>query len=155
MKRLLRTAGWMFAVSVGLWAIGQVVTRRIEGAVAEGDAVFRLAAIWGGRAFASQADPLLSGSARAVLGGIDLDLTEATPAPEGARLSLNVVMGGIHVVVPSSWRVEVTGDIASGDVHTDLTPIEDLPGDAPGLLIDVSGRAGGIAIEAKGPVEAD
>jgi len=147
MHRLLRAAAWMTAVTAGIWAIGQVAARRIEGAVAEGDAVFRLAAVWGGRTFASTADPLLSGSAKVVVGGIDLDLTGAAPAPEGARLSLDVLVGGIRVLVPAGWRVAVAGSLQAGEVEAKVTPHADLPDDAPSLLIDVSGRVGGIVVE--------
>lgn len=146
MRRLLRAAGGFLAVTTGLWAIGQVAARRIEGAVGEHDAVFRLAAVWGGRRFASTADPLLSASVLAVFGGVDLDLTGATPSPEGARLSLTAHMGGIHVAVPATWRVEVTGELRAGEVHTDVASYDGLADDAPVLIVDVSGRLSGIAI---------
>lgn len=148
MKRMLRTVGGFFLVTTGLWAVGQVVARRIEGDVSEDDSVFEVAAIWGGRRFASRAAPLLAGSARVVLGGAEVDLTDASPDPEGARLSLSAHFGGIHVRVPAGWRVEVAGSVRAGDVHVGVTPLEDLPEDAPLLLVDVAGRAGGIAIEA-------
>jgi hypothetical protein len=149
MRRLLRAVAWLFVVTTGLWVIGRAVARRIEGSVDERDAVFRLAAVWGGRQFTSTADPLLSGSAQAVFGGIDLDLTGSVPSPEGARLSLKAVLGGINVTVPATWRVEVSGSLDAGEVHTDVTPFDDLADGAPILLVDVSGRAAGIAIRAR------
>lgn len=148
MRRAAPIAVGFIVVATGLWAIGQVVARRIEGAITQEDGVFSIAAIWGGRTFASTAHPLLAGSARAVLGGVELDLTGAAPAAEGARLSLSTVLGGIHVLVPRSWRVEIAGEVRAGGVQVDVPRLETMPEDAPLLLVDVSGRAGGIAIEA-------
>ncbi len=150
MRRTLGIVGGAFAVTTGLWAIGRLAARRIEGDVTEDDGVFALAAIWGGREFESHAAPLLAGSARAVFGGVELDLTEASPAAEGARLSLSAVCGAIHVRVPASWKVDVAGTMRGGDVHVAVADAATLPEDAPTLLVDVAGRAGGIAIEAAG-----
>jgi len=45
----------------------------------------------------------------AVLGGMTLDLSKATPVPEGARVSATVVFGGVDVVVPPGWSVTIKG----------------------------------------------
>jgi hypothetical protein len=45
-------------------------------------------------------------------GGVELDLRNAALAPEGAVLDLRVVMGGVDIRVPDTWRV-----------HCDVTPL--------------------------------
>ncbi len=45
----------------------------------------------------------------AVLGGMTLDLSKATPVPEGARVSATVVFGGVDVIVPPGWSVSIKG----------------------------------------------
>ena len=47
------------------------------------------------------------------MGGIELNLDSADLAP-GAYLTLRAVMGGIDVVVPSHWRVEMMGRSVMG-----------------------------------------
>jgi hypothetical protein len=53
-------------------------------------------------------------------------------------------MGGINLVVPPSWRVEVRSDVTMGDV-VNLTDPDD-PADGPVLLIDAKAVMGGIVI---------
>jgi hypothetical protein len=39
------------------------------------------------------------------LAGLDLDLTDAQPAPGGTDLELNCVLAGANIRVPSHWKV--------------------------------------------------
>jgi hypothetical protein len=48
-------------------------------------------------------------SVTAVLGGLTLDLTRATPVPGGASVSATAVFGGIDVLVPEGWSVTIRG----------------------------------------------
>ncbi|HEY3176700.1 MAG TPA: DUF5668 domain-containing protein [Candidatus Polarisedimenticolia bacterium] len=49
------------------------------------------------------------GEATAVLGGIELDLRDATMADAGAELQIFAFMGGVEIKVPQDWSVEVKG----------------------------------------------
>jgi predicted membrane protein len=49
------------------------------------------------------------GRATAVLGGVELDLRDAHPAPEGAVLHVTTFMGGVSMTVPESWEVAMHG----------------------------------------------
>jgi hypothetical protein len=44
----------------------------------------------------------------ALIGGADLDLTEAEPASETTLVAVSLI-GGVHVTVPPDVRVEVSG----------------------------------------------
>src|SRR4051812_38426597 len=44
-----------------------------------------------------------------LIGGVDLDLTDATFPPEGAHLTKVSLVGGVSVVAPADVRVEVSG----------------------------------------------
>jgi hypothetical protein len=149
MQRLARIAVWFLGVTTGLMALGKLIARRMEGQPEPDDPVVTIAAVWGGREFSSRADPLLSCSAVAVFGGIQLDLTAASPPPEGARIALRAVLGGIQVLVPPTWRLEIADGMRAGGVEAKVTPADDLPADAPTVLVEVSGRAGGVAIAAR------
>lgn len=45
------------------------------------------------------------GSINCVFGGVDLDLTQATLAEGTSELEINVVFGGVNIVVPADWKV--------------------------------------------------
>jgi hypothetical protein len=80
------------------------------------------------------------------MGGIDLDLTGATPAPGGAALEVLAVMGGVDVTVRDTWRVQVEHDAVAGGVEVRVTSDEDLPADAPRLDVHVRATFGGVKV---------
>ena len=49
------------------------------------------------------------GRATAMMGGVELDLRDAVPAPEGAVLHVSTFMGGVSLTVPESWEVRMHG----------------------------------------------
>jgi hypothetical protein len=81
-------------------------------------------------------------------GGVDLDLREATLAPEGATLDLSATWGGVNVVVPRAWKVVVEDRSVLGGVDARVTPPEELPDDAPRLGVSITARLGGVALKA-------
>jgi hypothetical protein len=140
-KRVL--IGW-FAVSVAAVVAAFSVKKAVPAFGDESDDAFSLVAVIGGRDFASSADRFADGRALAVMGGIDLDMSEATLAP-GAKLDLRAFMGGIDVTIPSSWRVEVIATERMGDVVNalDESAHDD---DAPLLIVYATAMMGGISI---------
>lgn len=152
MKRLLRIVVVTAVVSTGLWGLGLFLARRFERGAGYADADdFRIAAIWGGREFASTAGHLSSGWAVAVLAGIALDLRDATLGPDGASLALHATGGGIAVTVPDHWRVVVEQDVAAGAVDVRTADPDSLPEGAPTLRIAARARSGGILIATSEP----
>jgi len=113
----------------------------------ETDDEFRRVAVMSGTELACQAEEFRGGDLLVGMGGVNLDLTGATLAPEGAVLRVRGVMGGVNVVVPSSWRV--TGDLKGlGGINLDTTPVDDLPPGGPGLRVDALVLMGGVNVEA-------
>ena len=110
----------------------------------------RLVAIMDGVAIRSRARTFRGGSMFSWLGGIAVDLREATLAPGGARLELGSLLGGIAIRVPPGWRVESDVHALAGGVAVDAPE----PGDAQAPTLHVSGFStfGGIAVGTK-PVE--
>jgi hypothetical protein len=121
-----------------------VVRKRIPAFGDEEDAEFSVVAAMGGAIFEGRTQHLAEARATAFMGGIELDLTDAGLAP-GAYLTLRAVMGGIDVVVPSHWRVEVMGRTVMGGIGN-LTDPDTVIDDAPLLLIDAFAAMGGIEI---------
>ncbi|MCB1246195.1 MAG: hypothetical protein KDB69_02895 [Acidimicrobiia bacterium] len=112
------------------------------------DPRFSLAVAIGGRDYVNVSNGLTSGRAVAYLGGIAIDLTQARPAP-GARISLTAVCGGIDVVVPEDWRVEVLSSATMGEVVNATDP--DDPTDGPLVLVDARAVMGGVSIRTPRP----
>jgi predicted membrane protein len=147
-RKLLRIVMAIVTVQVIGSLVGLVVSKRMS----EGDEnsdEFKVAAIFGGKKFRSRARSLRSGVVVALIGGIDLDLRDATLAPEGAKLELRTTMGGIQVTVPQDWAVDVDAETQAGGFEVNVTPPVDLPEDAPNLRIHAVTRMGGGAVTAK------
>ena len=138
------------ALAAGAGQVMARVGRRGE----DTDDDFRRVAVMGGQELVSHAEELSGGDVLVGMGGVNLDLTGATLAPEGAVLRIRGAMGGVNVVVPSSWRV--TGDLKGpGGLNLDTTPPDDLPPDAPRLHVDAVLVMGGVNVEGSrlpGPV---
>jgi hypothetical protein len=141
LKRVL--IGWVAVTVAAL--VGVFTVKKVNPAFGDqDDDWFSVVAVIGGRDFASTADRLEEGSALAVMGGVDLDLREATIGP-GAKLKLTAFMGGIDVTVPSSWRVEVIATERMGEV-VDMLDRSDQDEEGPLLLVYAKSTMGGISI---------
>ena len=134
----------------GLAALGQVLARRRTFGDETSDE-FGIAAYLGGAQRTCRAGSLRRGSVSVVLGGVDLDLREATLDPAGADLDLSASWGGVNVTVPRGWRVQVEDRATLGGVDAHVTPPEELPDEAPLLRVVASARFGGVSIDAKDP----
>lgn len=128
-------------------ALGFVVRRQVPAFGSENDAEFSVLATLDGAVFDSKSRELTEARATAFMGGIELNLVDADLSP-GAFLTLRAVMGGIDVVVPSHWRVEVMARTVMGGIGN-LTSPDDAPDDAPVLMIDALAVMGGIEIHAE------
>lgn len=105
---------------------------------------FSLVAVMNGIAFESRAEALTDGSLFVYMGGAELDFLDAELAPD-ARLSLKVYMGGVSIVVPPSWRVEVRPEVTMGEVVNKTDPDE--PSDGRVLVVDAKVVMGGVEIK--------
>jgi len=147
-RKLLRILLWIMAVQVAVWIVGLVMSKRMSKGDESSDE-FQVAAICGGKKFRSRATSLRSDAAVASMGGIDLDLRDATLDPAGAELEVRATMGGVQVTVSEDWAVEVDTETKAGGFEVNVTPLEDLPDDAPKLHIHASTRMGGGMVTTK------
>lgn len=140
---LWATAAEALAVGVGL-----VISKKMIRGDEQSDD-FQVAAIFGGKSFHSTAGALTTGKAVASMGGIDLDLRGATLDPAGATLDLKATMGGISVLVPEGWMVDVEAHNRAGGSDVKVTPPSRLPIDSPRLRIKAATLMGGVAVAAR------
>jgi hypothetical protein len=137
---------WPAAIILtGLVIVAHWSGRAIPGApVAHEDEIVRSTAILGGPHIVCTSTSFRGAWLTAILGGISLDLRAAELAPEGAAINATVAFGGIEILVPEGWRIDVraTPILGGVDDKTDhgVTPAED----APTLRIDALAVFGGV-----------
>ena len=150
MKPLAKILGGV-ATFVGLVALsGFVVRRRKPSYGTAEDARVSLTAALDGVEFRSTAAELTEVNALAYFGGIELDLRQATPAP-GVTIRLCAVFGGIDVIVPPSWRVELIAKGGASGIENLTNPDE--PVDGPLVIVDATAVFAGIEIHEKAVVD--
>jgi predicted membrane protein len=139
----LQTVFWpVVLVAIGLWVIfgsgfGTTTVQR-------GDRVNSLVAFFG-REVVNDSQQFGGGSVFALFGGTEVDLRGARPVPEGAAMDVVVAFGGVEIVVPEGWRVEVKGLPLFGGWSNKTKG--DLVGvDAPLLSIEALVAFGGLDI---------
>ncbi|HEY7043975.1 MAG TPA: LiaF domain-containing protein [Nocardioidaceae bacterium] len=140
-RKLLRA---LFLVVVA-GVVSQLVSKRMTSGDEDSDA-FQLAAVFGGREFKSRATALRSASALAVMGGVEIDLREATLDPAGATLDITTVMGGVEVTLPPGWVVDLETHEHMGGVDSRLTDSADTAEGAPTLHVKANAWLGGVEI---------
>lgn len=142
---LLRALRWLLLIDLIVIAVAQLAKRLIPEVGDEHSDVFQVVSVMDGRRWTSTAPALRSGSVITAMAGTELDLRRAVLDPQGARLTLTTVMGGVEVRVPSGWRVRVDAKAFMG--ANDLKRLAvDLPDDAPVLEIRGFTLMGGVTI---------
>jgi predicted membrane protein len=66
-------------------------------------------AIFGGADQTITSENFKGGEAKALFGGVKLDLRQAKASEEGIHLNLNALFGGVEVLVPKEWQLSITG----------------------------------------------
>lgn len=110
--------------------------------------------LFSGRKIVSTSRAFRGGSATAIFGGIDLDLTGAR-LQGTADLEAVAVFGGVELKVPPGWRVQLDGPAIFGG-HENNVPAPTDP-DAPTLRIRATAIFGGVevGVGAASPVHAE
>jgi predicted membrane protein len=87
------------------------------------------------------------GEARAVFGGIDIDLRSASTTKDIIEIRANAVFGGIELKVPDTWEVTVRGAGVLGG-YEDKTHAATMPenGKRPRLIVLGEAVLGGVTV---------
>jgi hypothetical protein len=113
---------------------------------APGDVV-RSTALFAGPKLTSASQTFRGGWLTAVFGGVTLDLRNARPAPEGASINATVAFGGIEILVPRGWRIDVRSTPIFGGVDDKTDHSVPPAQDAPTLRIDAVAVFGGVDVK--------
>jgi hypothetical protein len=85
------------------------------------------------------------GSVTASFGGANIDLRDSKMAPEGARLELTAAFGGIDLILPQDWRLDIDGiPLFGGWSNKTVAPTSM---DGPVLTIRCLALFGGIELK--------
>jgi hypothetical protein len=114
-----------FEPTIAILVIAAVVFFAVQGSSDEHnssrqDATFRSRAILTGIDRRITSSDFRRGVASAILGGIDIDLREATMQGNEATLDITTIMGGVDIRIPRDWTVidNLTPILAGVDDHT-------------------------------------
>jgi hypothetical protein len=105
-----------------------------------------LVAVYDGIDLKSHAKAFRGGSILAWYGGVQVDLSEATLAPE-VHLTVHALYGGVAIRVPPGCRIESKMNALMGGVDAPA-PEPESP-DAPTITLEGLAIFGGIAVGAK------
>ena len=146
MRALFKTLLLLAAAAAVTRLAAIVVSKQFEEGTEVSDE-FRRMVVLDGQEFTSRARGLRSGEVGLVLGGAKVDLRGATLDPAGATILLENTLGGLVLLVRDDWAVAVDDTLlGGGDTQIEVTPLTDLPDDAPRLEVQVVTRLGGTAI---------
>lgn len=130
-------------VGLGLW----LLLRRpvsLVGHRASPDERIDAVAVFSGRRVVNTAPRFRGGSATAVFGGVEIDLTEAHIEGE-AVLDAVALFGGVDVEVPHGWRVVVDGPAVFGGNESHVPP--PAHDDVPTLHVRGTAIFGGVDVK--------
>jgi hypothetical protein len=151
MNRLLGAVGLLAVAGLAApaaLAFKEKSRRELAGLPAfEEDAdVLDVAAIFDGLEARSRATAFRGGELLVWFGGGTLDLREATLDPAGATLRVRAIFGGLEVIVPESWPIEVHANSIFGGVG-DATDPESVDSSLPTLVLEILSVFGGATVQ--------
>ena len=109
---------------------------------------FHLWALFGGGRRRIDTKQFRGGDVLAVFGGYNIDLRDAIMVDGKAVIDANAMFGGVDLLIPQNWTIEITGHGIFGAFEDKTMPPRINPGDKPQHLI-VTGYAmfGGVTVK--------
>ncbi len=142
MKRLRKLLLFLAAVKVVTTVLGIVLRGRfLSQQVSEGE--INAVGVSGRAEEKVTSTDFRGGYLRAVMGGVKLDLTEATVGNPPATIEMTVVMGGAEITVPEGWKVRVDAGTILGAINERGVSDE---GEPPDLVLTGKVVMGGVNI---------
>ena len=134
----------LVAVVVGVWLL---VSRSQRGRTRD-DAGERqdVVALLGGSQGRNRSEHFRHANVSAVFGGATLDMRDAHLDP-GASVDALAVFGGVDVIVPEGWRVQLGGLPIFGGYEDKTHPNGSTPADAPVLKVAATAVFGGVSVK--------
>ena len=144
-------------VAVGVWLLLQRrrLTRPPDSGSSHANTV-RLSAVLGGSEQKVASEAFAGGEATALFGEAKIDLSASKLAPGDNYLHCHALFGGIEVIVPENWSVNVIGKALLGGVEDARKhPTPDSPSADARLIITANALFGSVEIKDRPPPTAD
>lgn len=140
---------WRLVWPVGLILVGLLVLigslfrrRRKRPAPLSAD-MLDIKVVFGGRQERVDSQEFVGGRIQCTMSGCELDLREARMKEDSATLEVRAVMGGVELLVPRDWNVQVKGTPFMGAFEDKTRPTSR---DGPLLVIEGDVLMGGVEI---------
>jgi predicted membrane protein len=130
-------------IAIGLWLLSS--TRGRNAARVQSEDRLDEFAVLGSIENRNESVRFEGGRITALLASVEIDLTQAKLAAEGARLEASAVLGSITLRVPQTWNVAVTGTPLLGSVENKARR-DPQAADRPALQIEVTATLGSVEI---------
>lgn len=134
----------VIAVLAGIWLL--VSHARTAQFREHGGARQDVVALLGASESKNRSDHFRHANVSAVFGGATLDMRGAHPDP-GASVDALAVFGGVDLVVPDGWRVQMSGLPIFGGYEDKTRRTIDLGPDAPTLKVAATAVFGGVTVK--------
>jgi predicted membrane protein len=111
------------------------------------DNVLKEAVVFGGIHRKIDSQDFLGGEARAIFGGIDIDLRGASTTKDVIEIEADAIFGGVELKVPDTWEVIVRGAGVLGGYDDKTRPAPAVEGvKRPKLIIRGEAVFGGVTV---------
>lgn len=114
---------------------------------AAGEDVINLSSSFSGTSRRITSQSFQGGNVAASFGGAQLDLRQARLSQGGATLNVRAFIGGIEIIVPEDWDVELNVSAFLGGVADERARPGSRPAGSPRLVVNGSATLGGISIK--------
>lgn len=131
------------ALVVGAGLLASLFRRRATPSVTGRDTTF---AMFGGSEVTNSDAHFTHADVAAVMGGATLDLRGAHLEP-GARVDATALFGGVEVIVPETWRVNLSGFPVFGANSDKTAHPQPLAPDAPVIDVRATAIFGGVEVK--------
>ena len=138
----------MLFVAAGLFLIWGAIRRPAETGASGGEQAINAFALMGGVERRSASQELVGAELTAIMGGCELDLTNAKPAARDITIETFAMWGGVTIKIPHDWGVVSRITPIMGAFEDKTRPIAD-----PKHWLIVNGMAimGGVEVTNGGP----
>jgi hypothetical protein len=139
-----RTYWPLLLVGLGLSIVRQTLRRAGDGEPLDRRSELRVVALLGGNKGSNGSQAFRGGELTAILGGVELDLTQSRIAAGPAVMDVFTMWGGLELRVPEGWIVENRMVVALGGYEDRTRPVGDP--DAPRLVLRGTTVMGGVEV---------
>jgi predicted membrane protein len=148
MKKLIKPLLIFVAVQIVMMIFGRILRKRYL-RLEVGEDEVNAVGVMGGAAEKITTKVFQGGYVRAVMGGVELDLSQAAIETPPATIEATVVMGGAEIKVPQDWKVKTEARAIMGGIQEMRSREKSSEETTPDLVITGKVIMGGLAIESR------